>query len=126
MREIIPNLWMSGSMRPEFNPTGFVRLVDMAASIPDDANGLGKEVFMQVERMSRVVADGVRRGEKTLVFCQAGENRSGLMCALVLRHFDYSTAAAIARVREKVPPITQMPHVLWNPGFVRELHEYLS
>jgi hypothetical protein len=53
----------------------------------------------------------------TLVHCQAGLNRSGLLCALVLReHFGLSSAEAIKLLRER-----RSPAVLCNDSF----EEYL-
>ena len=40
-------------------------------------------------------------GKKVLIRCQAGLNRSGLLTALVLIHEGYSSADAIALIREK-------------------------
>jgi hypothetical protein len=55
-------------------------------------------------------------GAKTLVRCQLGANRSGLVSALVLCRHGMSPQEAISLIREKRGPIA-----LSNPDFVRYL-----
>lgn len=57
-----------------------------------------------------------KRGEKTLVRCQMGWNRSGLITALVLIRDGMSAEAAIELIRE-----LRSPHALCNLTFVRWL-----
>lgn len=65
------------------------------------------------------VVDAFRRLGPTLVHCQAGLNRSGLVAALALiLGDDMEPADAIALLREK-----RSPAVLCNPGFERFLLE---
>lgn len=56
------------------------------------------EVF-EVAALS--VAEGVKIGQKVLVHCQAGLNRSGVTATLALERLGFSTEDAIALLREK-------------------------
>ncbi len=57
------------------------------------------------------------QGKKTLIRCQAGWNRSGLVMALVLMREEYSAQDAIELIREK-----RSPNALCNSDFVEFLH----
>lgn len=56
-------------------------------------------------------------GRRTLIRCQAGWNRSGLVTALVLMQAGFSAADAVQLIREK-----RSPNALCNADFVRYLH----
>jgi protein-tyrosine phosphatase len=60
-----------------------------------------------------------KRGLRVLCRCQAGMNRSSLICALVLMKDGYTADEAIALIRLK-----RSPHALFNQDFVRWLQQY--
>jgi protein-tyrosine phosphatase len=67
-------------------------------------------------RLHRVVDWAYERwqaGDKLLIRCQAGMNRSGLVTALVLMRAEYSAAEAIELLRAKRSEV-----VLFNDHFV--------
>jgi hypothetical protein len=55
-------------------------------------------------------------GDRVLIRCQAGLNRSGLVTALVLILDGWHPAHAIAHIRDR-----RSPHALFNPHFVHWL-----
>jgi hypothetical protein len=59
-----------------------------------------------------------KRGDKVLVRCQAGWNRSGLITALILMKEGYTADDAIALIRKK-----RSPHALCNKKFEKFLRE---
>lgn len=59
-----------------------------------------------------------KRGDKVLVRCQAGWNRSGLITALILMKEGYTADEAISLIREK-----RSPHALCNKKFEKFLRE---
>ena len=67
-------------------------------------------------RIARVVSARLARGQRVLVRCQAGVNRSGLVSALVLMLQGHEPAEAIALLRER-----RSPMVLCNRDFERWL-----
>jgi hypothetical protein len=70
----------------------------------------------RVIRAARWVHDRWRAGDRVLVRCQAGLNRSGLVTALVLILEGWQPADAIGHLRER-----RSPYVLFNPHFERWL-----
>lgn len=70
-----------------------------------------------LDRAAGAVLEGLERG-KTLVHCQAGLNRSGLVSAYALMKLGMSARDAIDLLREQRSPL-----VLCNQTFVRQLHE---
>lgn len=62
-----------------------------------------------------------RSGQRVLVRCQAGVNRSGLISALMLMFEGYTAADAIALLRER-----RSVHVLMNTHFENWLRTYAS
>jgi protein-tyrosine phosphatase len=68
-------------------------------------------VFVSAAKM---VSDLVLQGKKVLVHCQAGLNRSGVVCALALINLGYGPQEAIDLMREK-----RSPMVLCNESFER-------
>jgi len=67
-------------------------------------------------RLHRIVEwayDRWQEGKSVLIRCQAGMNRSGLVCALVLMKAEYSAEDAIKLLREKRSEV-----VLFNDAFV--------
>lgn len=134
--EIIPNLYQGGALlhppTDEF-PKGFVRVddqFDLVISlykewgsgpadgveehhlrIPDGELSEGQ--IREVRKLSQVVRRAVEGGRKTLVRCQAGYNRSGLVVALALVDMGYTPEDAIALIREK-----RSPYALFNGYFI--------
>lgn len=86
----------------------------VVATIADDPNGC--DCLNDVREMVRRVKD-----QRVLFICAVGENRSGLASALWLIEQGMTPDAAISLLREKVKPNTTQPHVLWNPGFERQV-----
>lgn len=70
-----------------------------------------------LDRASDLVVEGMERG-KTLVHCQAGLNRSGLVAATALMKTGKTAQQAIDLLRK-----TRSPLVLCNQTFVKQLHE---
>lgn len=80
----------------------------------DEADMPGRAVLAETVALAlSMVEDG-----PTLIHCQAGLNRSGLVSALVLRALGHTSAEAIALLREKRCPV-----VLCNTTFERYLLE---
>lgn len=64
----------------------------------------GKKIPPQAEPLARELARRIRAGEKVLVHCRAGRNRSGLVTALTVRNLlGCSGADALAHVQERRP-----------------------
>jgi len=66
----------------------------------------------RIERIAIRVAEAWSAGERVLVRCQAGVNRSGLVVAMVLRRLGWSAEEALSRVR-----MLRSDHVLSNRQF---------
>jgi len=79
-------------------------------------NPAGCDCLEHVQSLVRGVKD-----KRVLFICAMGENRSGLAAALWLIENGLTPDAAITLLREKVKPNTDQPHVLWNPGFERQV-----
>lgn len=104
--------WMCGG--PISVPFG-VELVDFA--IPDDPNGCAPELFDRLRRLAAAHAH-----LRVLTVCSMGENRSGLMSALILVARGMEPEDAVRRVQEKGPHNSpDRPHSFWNPGFVKQV-----
>ena len=86
--------------------------------IDDNANGCEESVWKRLRRLARGLS-----GARTLCVCHMGENRSGLMAALILIHRGHDPESAIQLIRQRVKPNTTQPHVLWNPGFERQIRQ---
>ena len=69
-----------------------------------------------LEKAADLVVEGVQKG-KTLVHCQAGLNRSGLVAGRALMKMGYTAQDAIDLLRR-----TRSPLVLCNDTFVKQLH----
>lgn len=79
------------------------------------ADGVLKDVDLgMVRRLADVAEQAVRDSRRTLVRCQAGLNRSGLVTAFALMRLGYPAADAIDLIREK-----RSPNALCNAHFVR-------
>jgi hypothetical protein len=74
-----------------------------------------------IERVMRIAERAYRRwtdGDRVLIRCQAGVNRSGLVTALVLMHAGMSAEEAIALIRDRRSQV-----VLCNGAFEAFLRE---
>ena len=78
--------------------------------------GDGDMSYVDIDRLNRVVAwahDRWQAGDRVLIRCQAGMNRSGLITALVLMKAGFTAEAAIALLRSQRSEV-----VLFNDHFV--------
>ena len=134
--EILPGLWMGGTADDDYVDTpkelpklehgvpfdAVVTLFAWAQPMPwgveelrwgfADAN-MG---YVDPARLHRVVQwayDRWQQGDRVLIRCQAGMNRSGLVTALVLMKADHTAEQAISLLREKRSEV-----VLFNDHFV--------
>ncbi len=82
----------------------------------DDENPLRAETVWTARRGAKMVADHMRIGRRALVCCHAGLNRSGLVCALVLREL---LGLPGAKCREMVQACR--PGALFNSAFASYL-----
>lgn len=61
--------------------------------------------------LSYRMAERIREGQRILVHCNAGRNRSGLVCALIVRElWGISGSEALEYVRKKRPRAVDNPH----------------
>lgn len=72
--------------------------------------------LQRVLRAARWAHERWQSGDRVLIRCQAGLNRSGLVTALVLVQAGWDPAEAILHLRTR-----RSPHVLFNDHFVRWL-----
>lgn len=131
--EVAPGLWQ-GSIPPqgdvlrragfgvlvlcarEHQPSGakFPEVVTLHAPMEDAE--LDTATWATAVRAARAVADARLRGQRALVTCAMGLNRSGLVSALSLMIFDgMNGSQAVARVKSR------RPMALFNESFVRAL-----
>lgn len=120
------NLWTGGCINGVRLPYDFSHVVSL---YPWEKYALGPNTqryevemydsltqgFEQVEEIALKTMRRVEHG-KTLVHCQAGLNRSGLIAGRTLMLLGYTASEAIALLRQK-----RSPAVLCNPHF----EEYL-
>lgn len=83
-------------------------------TIPDGS--LRPEDAVEVGRLADRAVEALDKGERVLVRCQAGYNRSGLVVALTLLRLGYSADEAIALIRER-----RSPHALHNGHFLEHI-----
>lgn len=80
---------------------------------------LDPEHHTMLDYLAKRVAMDVLEGKRVLVRCQAGLNRSALICGLALtQHFDLSVDDALLWMRQE-----RSPYVLFNTSFVAYLRE---
>ena len=86
-------------------------------SFPIDDNANGCDRFADVQALAKSVAS-----RQVLAVCQIGENRSGLLSALILVARGWHPISAVTTVQYHGPhhSATQ-PHSFWNHGFVRQV-----
>jgi hypothetical protein len=83
--------------------------------IDDDANG--SPVFDEVRALARSVSK-----RRVLSICHMGENRSGLLSALILVERGMTPQGAVTAVQQ-LGPLNSPDQTtsFWNPGFVRQV-----
>ncbi len=87
----------------------------------DTETGLDDDTWRKIESAVTQVVERWGSGQKVLIRCQAGYNRSGMIMALVLMRLGLSAECAIALLRER-----RGSDVLINSvfeGYVREREE---
>lgn len=140
--EILPGLWQGGTHdfdtlefakylkfyeeNPKFDSVVTLYAVahpvtwgvkEFRYGFPDSA--LEDQTISKVIEMAQWAYSEWKSGNKVLVRCQAGWNRSGLVVALVLIKSGYSAKEAIELIRRK-----RSPHALCNLDFVRWLESF--
>lgn len=103
------------TMYADANPVGW-GVDELRVSLYDSPNGLSEADAERVIEAARWAHARWRRGEKVLIRCQAGCNRSGLVTALVLMLNGWSASRAITRIRAR-----RSRHALFNESFVHWL-----
>jgi hypothetical protein len=94
------------------------------AAFPDDANGVSDHTWDYFYHFTHNV---IARNAVALTLCAMGENRSGLVAAMLLHaRTGKNGGEVIDLIRAHVRPRTNQPYALWNPGFVRQVTERLS
>lgn len=138
--EILPGLWQGGTAweddirgRYALNVSGITKeLFDFVVTLYGWAKPVDWLVseyryavydsnveHMDLERIEEIVDlahSAWKRGEKVLIRCQAGWNRSGLVMALVLMKEGRTAQQAITLIRER-----RSPHALCNNRFEKFL-----
>ena len=89
-------------------------------TIPDNPEGLDKTTFFKLWQLVNTFA-----GCSILTVCAAGENRSGLVAAMTLIARGMEVEEAIKTVQVNGNSNTH-DHSFWNPGFVRQVREWLA
>lgn len=87
--------------------------------LTDRGQPLSAERTRLAFRTAVEVAHAYLRGERIVVTCQAGLNRSGLVVALALLELGVDSTTAIHRIRMARPPTASSPGALCNPHFVQ-------
>ena len=86
-------------------------------SFPIDDNAEGCDRFVEVQNLAKSVAT-----QRVLTVCHMGENRSGLLSALILVERGWYPVSAVTTVQFYGPHTSpSQPHSFWNPGFVRQV-----
>ena len=140
--EIVPGLWQGGVPWPgpeaanagfdvvvfaakEWQPVAFmypdVSVIKVALE-DDYERPMTRTEVLATRRVAKMVVDAVRAGQKVLVTCLAGRNRSGLIVAMAIMELygvDGVEAARLVRQKRKTP----MGPALSNPQFRAMLGE---
>jgi len=98
--------WCCGGSHPI---PEFGKQVVIDYSFNDDPNGTDPETYANLKTLAKFV-----RNQRVLTVCQAGQNRSGLVSALILKARGFTTEQAISTVQAQ-------NGALWNPGFLGQL-----
>lgn len=75
----------------------------------DDGPPPDKVARMRIRRAAREIADRVRRGQRVLVTCWQGRNRSGVLAGLALVDLGVPPTEAVRRIRTRRDGLTN-PH----------------
>lgn len=96
------------------------RMTFVYLPIADDPTGCSGALFEKLRSWARSAY-----GHNVLTICHMGENRSGLMSALILYEVaGYTGNSAVTTVQQYGPiNSSHAPHALWNPGFVKQIRE---
>lgn len=86
---------------------------------PDSSWGVHEYDRKDLHKTVKEISADLDQGNKVLVRCQAGYNRSGLVVALVLMEQGFTAQGAISLIREK-----RSPWALCNKAFVEYICEY--
>ncbi len=129
---VVPNLFMGSRVPPgrlrdvdlvvfcaeEYQPPAelFPGVTVLHAPLNDDGSPMTALEKLVSLRASSVVARALARGQKVLVTCWQGRNRSGLVTALALRRRGYPVDRAMGLVRR-----ARGSYALSNQHFVRFL-----
>ena len=121
--QLLPGLWQGGTddndiydqlAKPAITKKNFDFVIrfgfydsDMADFDPNDLQGIVRMAHAEW-----------KRGQRVLIRCQAGMNRSGLIMALVLIREGYTAQEAIDLIRDK-----RSKHALFNGRFEKWLSE---
>ena len=85
--------------------------------IDDTADGASAEELYNIQRIASTFAD-----RKVLTVCYMGENRSGLMSAMILLERYDDASWAVKTVQERGPVNSGCAlQSFWNPGFVQQI-----
>jgi hypothetical protein len=111
--EVAPKLWQGGRYSAAHTPVNFdvvVNLTPLGRSVGPSYTGLYIEWPIEdacelpdptvLHPLVDLLAELSYQGKTILVHCQAGLNRSGLVCALVLRARSVPADNAIAAIRQ--------------------------
>ncbi|GAB2733748.1 protein-tyrosine phosphatase family protein [Nocardioides pakistanensis] len=79
---------------------------------------LSEQDHPHLHRLADEVVAAVQRGDRVLVRCQAGMNRSGLVAGLAMMKMGWSCDDAVARMRQ-----ARSDYVLFNAEFVAYLRQ---
>jgi hypothetical protein len=129
--EVAPSLWIAAS-GPPGNPAPLPpeveAVVTLASRIPPVGSlvkelrfgfpdaVLDPDVAEELERLADWAFIEWKAGEATVIRCQAGLNRSGLLCGLVLLRDGVAVQEIINRIRR-----LRGPFALSNESFIRYL-----
>ena len=89
--------------------------------IDDNADGLDAETFKVCIALADFLKDF-----KVLTICHMGENRSGLLSSLILGARGVDAETAVKTVQQRGNPNKDRGYSFWNPGFVRQVREWLG
>lgn len=90
----------------------------------DNADGVSDSTWEHLFHLTHYV---IAKGARALTICTMGENRSGLLSALLLHaRYGFDGQHCIDLIRQKAAPRSGQPYTLWNPGFVRQIVERLT
>jgi hypothetical protein len=99
----------------DYLPTNGARVIDYRIA---DAE-LQPRDHLGLEQLALKVAGAHVAGDRVLVRCRAGLNRSGLVLGIALRQLGWSADDAIDTMRAR-----RSPHVLHNPTFEQHVRDY--